>query len=139
MPSPTERTVAIIQARMTSTRLPGKVLADIGGKPALQRLIERLQPSALLDEITVATTARRTDYAGLSASAVTAAMKRMYSAGMWRPLLHLGRTSSFELRLIAPCMMRASWMTPSASSVRAISTMCRTLLSGPIQMVLTSR
>lgn len=46
---------------MTSTRLPGKVLADICGKPALQRLIERLQPSALLDEITVATTALDTD------------------------------------------------------------------------------
>lgn len=47
---------AIIQARMTSTRLPGKVLADIGGKPALQRMIERVKPSRLLDLIVVATT-----------------------------------------------------------------------------------
>jgi spore coat polysaccharide biosynthesis protein SpsF len=55
------RTVAIIQARMTSSRLPGKVLADISGKPSLQRMIERIRPAHGLDEITVATTALPTD------------------------------------------------------------------------------
>lgn len=54
-------TVAIVQARMTSTRLPGKVLADIGGKPALQRMVERLAPSRHIDRLVVATTALPSD------------------------------------------------------------------------------
>jgi spore coat polysaccharide biosynthesis protein SpsF len=35
-------TIAIIQARMSSSRLPGKVLMDIGGQPMLMRVIERV-------------------------------------------------------------------------------------------------
>ena len=35
-------TVAILQARTGSSRLPGKALADLGGKPMLERQIERL-------------------------------------------------------------------------------------------------
>ena len=48
--------VAIIQARMGSTRLPGKVLADLGGYSVLARVVGRLRRSALIDEIVVATT-----------------------------------------------------------------------------------
>lgn len=50
------RVVAIIQARMGSTRLPGKVLKDIAGKTMLARVIERVQLVQGLDEIVVATT-----------------------------------------------------------------------------------
>jgi len=46
--------VAIIQARMTSTRLPGKVLMDIEGKPMLWHLIERLKRSKRLNGIILA-------------------------------------------------------------------------------------
>jgi spore coat polysaccharide biosynthesis protein SpsF (cytidylyltransferase family) len=56
-----ERVVAIIQARMTSTRLPGKVLADICGTPLLQRIVERLRKCRLLDDIVIATTSNRED------------------------------------------------------------------------------
>jgi spore coat polysaccharide biosynthesis protein SpsF len=47
---------AIIQARMGSTRLPGKVLMDLGGETVLARVVRRLQRSTLIDEIVVATT-----------------------------------------------------------------------------------
>lgn len=50
------RTVAIIQARMTSSRLPGKVLQDIGGEPMLARVVERVRRARTLHAVTVATT-----------------------------------------------------------------------------------
>ncbi|WP_340302368.1 GNAT family N-acetyltransferase [Roseobacter sp. HKCCD7870] len=53
--------VAIVQARMTSTRLPGKVLADILGRPLLEFMLKRVQRSQLLDEIWVATTRNAAD------------------------------------------------------------------------------
>jgi spore coat polysaccharide biosynthesis protein SpsF len=49
-------TVAIIQARMGSTRLPGKVLMDLGGETVLARVISRLRRATQVDEILVATT-----------------------------------------------------------------------------------
>lgn len=50
--------VCVIQARMGSTRLPGKVLMDLAGEPLLQRLLERVSRSRLTDEIVVATSER---------------------------------------------------------------------------------
>jgi spore coat polysaccharide biosynthesis protein SpsF len=55
------RIVATIEARMTSSRLPGKVLMPAGGKPMLQILIERLQRVPELDAIVLATTINATD------------------------------------------------------------------------------
>jgi len=52
---------AIIQARMGSTRLPGKVLADVGGRSMLARVCTRLQRAVLVDRILVATTQRPDD------------------------------------------------------------------------------
>jgi len=50
------RTLAIIQARMGSSRLPGKVLLDIGGEPMLVRVAERARRAATLSGVMVATT-----------------------------------------------------------------------------------
>jgi spore coat polysaccharide biosynthesis protein SpsF len=49
-------TVAIIQARMGSSRLPGKVLKDLGGETVLGRVVRRLQRSRHISKIVVATT-----------------------------------------------------------------------------------
>ena len=46
---------SIVQARMTSQRLPGKVLQNVNGKPMLQYLIERLSHSKYMPNIVVAT------------------------------------------------------------------------------------
>ena len=55
------KVTATIQARMGSTRLPGKVMKHIGGKPMLQRQIERIQRSRLVDEIIIATSTSSLD------------------------------------------------------------------------------
>jgi spore coat polysaccharide biosynthesis protein SpsF len=48
------RTVAVIQARMTSTRLPGKVLRSLFGAPLLVRVVERVRRIEAVDEIVIA-------------------------------------------------------------------------------------
>jgi len=48
--------VAIIQARLGSTRLPGKVLLPLAGKPMIARVVERARRVPGLDEVVVATT-----------------------------------------------------------------------------------
>jgi spore coat polysaccharide biosynthesis protein SpsF len=55
------RVVAIIQARMGSTRLPGKVLKDLCGATVLARVVNRTTRATLLDEIVVATTVKLAD------------------------------------------------------------------------------
>ena len=52
---------AIIQARMTSTRLPEKILKDICGKPELWHVVTRVRRSGLVDDTIVATTLSETD------------------------------------------------------------------------------
>lgn len=49
------RVVAIIQARMGSTRLPGKILMDIAGRTMLEHVVERVRRARRVDEVVVAT------------------------------------------------------------------------------------
>jgi spore coat polysaccharide biosynthesis protein SpsF len=51
-----ENIVAIIQARMGATRLPGKVLKDIQGKPMLWYVVERTKKAKTVSQVVVATT-----------------------------------------------------------------------------------
>lgn len=48
--------VGIIQARMSSARLPGKVLLPVAGAPMLARQVERLQRASKIDQLVIATT-----------------------------------------------------------------------------------
>jgi spore coat polysaccharide biosynthesis protein SpsF len=57
------RIVAIVQARMGSTRLPEKVLMDIEGHSVLARVVQRLSRATLVDEIVIATTTLPADSA----------------------------------------------------------------------------
>ncbi len=53
--------LVVIQARVGSTRLPGKVLMPLAGRPALERLIERVRAARALFELCVATTTEAAD------------------------------------------------------------------------------
>lgn len=53
--------VAIVQARMSSTRLPGKIMLDVLGKPLLFRQLERMEKAQLIDKIVVATSTQKDD------------------------------------------------------------------------------
>jgi spore coat polysaccharide biosynthesis protein SpsF len=53
--------VAIIQARMSSSRLPGKVLRDIVGQPMLVHVVERTRLARAIDQVVVATTSDSSD------------------------------------------------------------------------------
>ena len=57
------RTVAIIQARLGSTRLPGKVLLPLLGEPMLTRVVRRTSRAGRLDGVVVATTTQPADQA----------------------------------------------------------------------------
>ena len=53
--------IAIVQARMGSSRLPKKSLMDIEGKTALEFMIDRVRKSDLIDDIVIATTVNQED------------------------------------------------------------------------------
>jgi len=56
-----ERVVAIIQGRMSSSRLPGKILLDLDGQPMLVHVVERVSMAKTVDEVIVATTTDSSD------------------------------------------------------------------------------
>ncbi len=57
------RVVAVVQARMGSSRLPGKVAQAVAGGTLLERMVERVRAARSLDEVVVATTRRPEDAA----------------------------------------------------------------------------
>ena len=61
MVSQGKKVIAIVQARVGSTRLPGKVMMNIINKPILQHICERLRRSLRIDAIVLATTTSKED------------------------------------------------------------------------------
>ena len=55
------KTVVILQARIGSTRLPGKVLLDLEGRPMLAHVVERIRRSRSVQQVVVATTTSKSD------------------------------------------------------------------------------
>jgi spore coat polysaccharide biosynthesis protein SpsF len=55
------KVVSIIQARMSSTRLPGKVLMPLAGRPVLNHVIDRVRACKTIDELVVATSTDPSD------------------------------------------------------------------------------
>jgi spore coat polysaccharide biosynthesis protein SpsF len=74
MTAPISRTVAVIQARMSSSRFPGKVLEPLAGLPMIVFMARRARRARLLDAVVVATSSDTSDDAlaeALTASGVT--------------------------------------------------------------------
>ena len=57
------RVVACIQARLSSRRLPGKILRELCGRPSLDYLIEALEHASGLDQLVLATSTDPSDEA----------------------------------------------------------------------------
>lgn len=84
--------VVVIQARLGSSRLPGKIALPLAGKPLLERMLERVQAARLPDRVVVATTRLTQDdaVAGMAAEAgvpvfrghPTDLLDRHYRAGL---------------------------------------------------------
>ncbi len=55
------RTVAVIEARMGSSRLPGKVMMPLAGSPLIEHVVKRVQACSSLDDIVLATTVKEAD------------------------------------------------------------------------------
>lgn len=55
------KTAAIIQTRMGSTRLPGKVMLGLSGRPVLWHVVDRVKRCTMLDDIIIATTTKKED------------------------------------------------------------------------------
>ncbi|QNO13411.1 glycosyltransferase family protein [Alkalicella caledoniensis] len=55
------KTVAIIQARMGSTRLPGKIMKTLSNKTILSHVVERVKQSSEINDIVIATTTSKVD------------------------------------------------------------------------------
>ncbi len=55
------KTVAIVQARMSSSRLPGKMLMDVAGKPLVERVMDRARAVRAFDDVILATSTDATD------------------------------------------------------------------------------
>src|SRR5262245_42134393 len=56
-----EHVLAVVQARVGSTRLPGKALLPIAGRPVVAHVVERIRAARGVDEVVLATTANPED------------------------------------------------------------------------------
>jgi spore coat polysaccharide biosynthesis protein SpsF len=104
--------LAILQARMSSTRLPGKVMAPVLGEPMILRQVERLRRSRRIDRLVVATSVEASDdgLATYAASIGLDVVRGPRDDVLTRFLIALDRYPEADLlcRLTADCPL-ADW------------------------------
>jgi len=105
------RTIAIVQARMGSTRLPGKILFPLAGIPVIIHVIQRIKKCKNIDEIIVATTLQKDDLATIKvcsqfgirvfAGSTEDVLDRYYQAALKFKAMHIVRITG-DCPLIDP-------------------------------------
>ncbi len=75
------KTLAVIPARYDSQRFPGKVLAELAGKPVIQHVWERARQAARVDEVVIATDSRRVAQAAESFGAPVFLSRAAHACG----------------------------------------------------------
>ena len=84
-----QKCVVAVPARLQSSRLPNKVLADIGGKPMIQRVLDRCRESTAVDTVVLCTDSRELQQraAVWSATGVASPQARDISASATEAIL----------------------------------------------------
>jgi spore coat polysaccharide biosynthesis protein SpsF len=123
-----KKVVAILQARMSSTRLPGKVLKLASGRTMLDRMIERVRRAETVHQVVVATTTDPSDD-----SIVKACRKAGVTVFRGRPQDVLDRYYQAALSSQAEVIVRLTADCPLIDPV-LIDDVVRTLLSENIDM-----
>lgn len=118
------KTVAVVQARLGSTRLPGKVMYPVGGLPVITRILRRLEPSTAIDQIVVATAEQQ----GNDVLATLAETEGV-AAYMGSETDVLGRLYEAATAHNADCIVRVCADTPFVSH-RIVDVCVRKLVEG---------
>ena len=117
--------LGVLQARMSSTRLPGKVMADVAGEPMLARQVERLRRSRRLDRLALATSDDPSDdaLAALGERLGLDVVRGPLADVLARFLMALDRFPSTEVlvRLTADCPL-TDWRVLDATVDRHVET-----------------
>ncbi len=112
-----DEVIAIVQARMQSSRLPGKILADLKGKPLIAHIIERLKASKGVDRVVLAVPESEAVYLAAVAAEAGAeihsgscddVLGRFYSAARNFPAAYHVRATGdnplIDTRMLARCI-----------------------------------
>ncbi len=101
-----DKVIAVLQARMHSKRLPGKILADLAGKPMIEHVIERLKATPGVDRVVLAVP--RSEMAYLATLTERTGVEMI--GGACKDVL--GRYYQAARRYPAPFMIRATGDNP---------------------------
>jgi spore coat polysaccharide biosynthesis protein SpsF len=104
--TPRHRVLAVLQARTSSTRFPGKILAEIDGIPMIQHQISRIKRATRIDELVVATSTDPSDDAlvALCSDLGVAVVRGSLSDVLGRFMLAASEfPSEYVVRLTADC------------------------------------